>query len=823
MPVVFSTTTGIMIETGSNYVFTVVDGATTPQKVRIGTGGGSALQGNGLLTAPSSPGIIFPPSNFRGDFYTVTEIGQKAFQYYIMNEVRFHPSITHIRANAFKNVQGISTIHIPVNIDIDVYAFYEMVPASASSATVTILVEGTIGSTAYNDWIGINGQGKFKFSVLHGGSLIYDEGLVYQYSIININGTSKAQITGSNNNSNLTEVVEIPGSVVDNGVTYTVVSIGDNALKDSRIEHLILPTTITSIGENALEGVGTLINVTYQTISNVETIGGNAFRNTSITSFNVPITMTSIGAGAFSNIGTLTSLTFTPGRSVDLTIGQDAFVSTAITSVSFPETVTSIGSEAFGYMPNLRLISIYNNTGLVTSSLSSFNGLPNHTVVIVYGLNDSSLVGSREELTNWKTINENAFNLSPTAPADAYIKIVTNNGHLKLYTHNNVSYIVSVIGDGSDNNIRIGNNTTIPGNGLAFPHLTYDSISIPTTAPIKIGASIEDFNVTKIGAHAFSYVDMSSVTIPSGITHVGSSAFYSASLNSLTFEETLDLNYSSTSSLIEIGVKAFMNAFQGETLTTITIPRNVETIKNNAFRRCFSIKQVSLSSSINIGGNAFRSMAPNLRILVTNTQTAMDLSVWRSVNESNFSSKDASDVRFIPYYEGVISSVCFPAGTPIVTDQETIIIEKICVDRHTVGGNRIVAITRTTTEDECLIRVDPDALGKNIPSIPTIMSCMHSVLFMGDMIPVYKLANLEKVYKIPYTPGTLLFNVLLDIPSKMVINNMTVETLHPNNGISKFTRALLEVSDEGDRAEMMYAYNTRASELGVFTNMKHRL
>ena len=830
MPVVFSTTSGIMIETGSNYVFTVVDSTATPQTVRIGTGGGTALQGNGLLTAPSSPGIISPPGNFRGKFYTVTKIGQKAFMGIYINNLILHPGLDEIAANAFKNIQGILTIKIPYSIqNIANYAFYQMTP----STQVTIIVEGTLGSTAYNSWLSANGGGTNKFTV-SSGALEYVEGVLFFYSIIA--GTNNVQITGSNNNDNLTGTCEIPESVVVGGVTYTVVSIGDNAFIGSQIEQLFLPTTITSIGNSAFKDVTTLTIVTYRTISTVETIGSNAFQNTSINEVIVPITMTSIGAGAFSNIGTLTLLSFTPGRSVDMTmtIGDTAFKSTAFTSVSFPNTVTSIGSEAFADIPNLRMIGVHKHTVLSKDSLpntntymntSTFSRLSNHTTVIVYGLSTSSVVESRAGLSDWQTNYETAFNLSFTAPDDAYIKFVTESGHIILFSFEGVFYVINIIGTGSDQKARIGNNTTSPGNGLAFPHLQYnDSISIPESCSrINIGGTNTTYSITKIGAHAFSYVDMSSVTIPSGITHVGSSAFYSASLNSLTFEETLDLNYSSTSSLIEIGVKAFMNAFQGETLTTITIPRNVETIKNNAFRRCFSIKQVSLSSSINIGGNAFRSMAPNLRILVTNTQTAMDLYVWRSVNESNFSSKDASDVRFIPYYEGVMSSVCFPAGTPIVTDQETIIIEKICVDRHTVGGNRIVAITRTTTEDECLIRVDPDALGKNIPSIPTIMSCMHSVLFMGDMIPVYKLANLEKVYKIPYTPGTLLFNVLLDIHSKMVINNMTVETLHPNNGISKFTRALLEVSDEGDRAEMMYAYNTRATELGVFTNMKHRL
>ena len=103
------------------------------------------------------------------------------------------------------------------------------------------------------------------------------------------------------------------------------------------------------------------------------------------------------------------------------------------------------------------------------------------------------------------------------------------------------------------------------------------------------------------------------------------------------------------------------------------------------------------------------------------------------------------------------------------------------------------------------------------------MSCAHAVMYEGSMIPAVTLVSLEGVSKIPYTRGTPLYNVLLNNHSKMMINNMCVETLHPNNGVAKLTRALLETKDEGDCAEMIFNYNTRASELGIFTNIKHKL
>jgi hypothetical protein len=843
MPVVFSTVydssqtiSGIMIETGSDYVFTVIAPATDLQKVRIGTGGGSAsAERNGMRNTPSSTETIEPPNTFRGGFYSVTVIGQKAFQGITIQGLIIHPAVTDILAHAFKNVVGIATISISQNTAIANSAFSLM---NIGNTTLTVTVEDLTSAQEFTEWKNTNAlsnSGKFSKTTTtsSGGTIVYTEGVVIQYDIIN---SSTITITGTNINSGL-----VGNRIIRDMIGgLPVTAIANDAFIGSQLVSISFPSTLLTIGARAFQNVDTLTTVTYynsatsSATSSVTSIGANAFENTSITKFVVPITMTSIGAGAFYNIGTLTLLSFTTGRNVNMTIGDTAFKSTAITSVSFPETVTSIGSEAFADISNLRMIGVYKDTSLSKDSnlntntymnTSTFTRLSNHTTVIVYGLSSSSVVDSRYDLSAWKTEYETAFNLSFTAPDDAYIKFVTNSGHIILQSFEGVFYIINVIGTGSDQKARIGNNTTIPGNGLAFPHLQYnDSLSLPATcSTINIGGTTETYSITKIGTHAFSYVNMSGVVIPSRITHIGSSAFYDTSLTSMTFNEVMETQWDSNSELVEIGSKAFMNAFNGTSHVTISIPRNVETIKTNAFRNNNALSQVSLNRLTIIDTNAFRNMASNSRVLVINSPELEMLHSWRITNKMKFSTVDGSEMRFIPYYGGVTSSVCFPAGTPVDTDQGLMDIDKICVENHTIGGSRIVAVTRTVSEDECLVRFESGSLAVGIPSAPTEMSCMHSVLYKGDMTPSFILANMNKATKVPYTRGTFLFNVLLDTHSKMMINNMTAETLHPDNGVAKFTRALLAVSDEGDRAEMMYNYNRRAAELGVFTSIKHRL
>jgi len=81
-----------------------------------------------------------------------------------------------------------------------------------------------------------------------------------------------------------------------------------------------------------------------------------------------------------------------------------------------------------------------------------------------------------------------------------------------------------------------------------------------------------------------------------------------------------------------------------------------------------------------------------------------------------------------------ISNVCFPAKTPITTDQGIIPIEQINPLKHTIRNKQIVAITQTITEDKYLVCFEKNALGNNIPCEKTIISKNHLIMNKGKMI-----------------------------------------------------------------------------------------
>ena len=132
-----------------------------------------------------------------------------------------------------------------------------------------------------------------------------------------------------------------------------------------------------------------------------------------------------------------------------------------------------------------------------------------------------------------------------------------------------------------------------------------------------------------------------------------------------------------------------------------------------------------------------------------------------------------------------ISNICFLKNTPITTDQGIIPIEKINPSIHTINNKRIIAITKTISQDKYLICFGKHSLGFNCPNKKTIMSKDHKILYKGEMIEAYQFLDLyDKVTKVEYN-GEILYNVLMDDYGKMKINKMICETLHPKNIIAQ--------------------------------------
>jgi len=151
------------------------------------------------------------------------------------------------------------------------------------------------------------------------------------------------------------------------------------------------------------------------------------------------------------------------------------------------------------------------------------------------------------------------------------------------------------------------------------------------------------------------------------------------------------------------------------------------------------------------------------------------------------------------------SNVCFPAKTPVLTNCGYVNIEEIDPAVHTIRNKKIVAITKTVAYDKNLVRIAKHALGHLYPEKTTFISQNHKVFCQGQMVKAKHLVDDCNITLVPYN-GQVLYNVLLAEHEKMQVNNLIVETLHPEHKVAKLYRILKNV-DAAHHGKMIALFN----------------
>ena len=180
----------------------------------------------------------------------------------------------------------------------------------------------------------------------------------------------EAEVAWNPNGNGYSESVEIPESVMNDGVEYKVTSIGDGAFSYCHdLTSVTIPNSVTSIGAYAFKYCESLTSITIP--NSVTSIGASTFEGCSgLTSVTIPNSVTSIGNEAFYNCGGLLSVTI-PNSVTD--IGSSAFRGcSGLTSVTIGNSVTSIGSEAFRGCYELTSVTIPNSVTSIGSSAFIF-------------------------------------------------------------------------------------------------------------------------------------------------------------------------------------------------------------------------------------------------------------------------------------------------------------------------------------------------------------------------------------------------------------------------------------------------------------------
>ena len=124
-----------------------------------------------------------------------------------------------------------------------------------------------------------------------------------------------------------------------------------------------------------------------------------------------------------------------------------------------------------------------------------------------------------------------------------------------------------------------------------------------------------------------------------------------------------------------------------------------------------------------------------------------------------------------------ISDICFPAGEFVLTNEGYVDIKYLTPSKHKINEKSIKRISKTKTREKYLVQIEKNALGTNQPNKTTLVSQKHQVLFNRGWFCAGKLTSLDFITNVPYK-DQVLYNVELETPDTMMVNNMIVETLN---------------------------------------------
>lgn len=339
----------------------------------------------------------------------------------------------------------------------------------------------------------------------------------------------------------------IPATVENEGVTYTVTAIGDGAFKWKSAASITLPNTIDTLRANAFN----TCSVPSLTLpASVRCIGDYCFDGCKFTSFVVPENVDSIGNSAFFTCRNLTSITLPAGLKK---LGRSVFYSCALESITLPAGLTEIPYSTFQSCTQLKEVNIQSDITKVgdlaflkCAALKSIN-LPASVTSIGY---EAFCNSGLESFTLPKGVTELGEEFIANAPVSTFA-IEEGNAGFALY--DGAIY-------GKDKRILYA----VPVKGIS-------------------SFKVQDGCVGVYGG-AFSQCEATEVTLPEGMLALDDFAFCEAKVEKINLPNTIQL----------IGEQCFA----GTQLTDVVIPEDTKVIYEAAFALCPNLKTVTLPKGL---------------------------------------------------------------------------------------------------------------------------------------------------------------------------------------------------------------------------------
>ena len=495
-------------------------------------------------------------------------------------------------------------------------------------------------------------------------------------------------------------------SLVSLDLGKSIQSIESAVIYNAPITSLVIPNSVTSIGDSFLSSGLTSVTIPYNV-----TMGTNAFGSTALTQvcgvdvtdypdvnglmdvdqsiqeqcaspdcpdgisdvpwcfvcsgcscvdanghLEIPDGTTSVANNEYENCAGLQTVNIPPSVT---SIGDYAFKGTGLTSVTIPNSVISIGQWAFA-VNSLASVSL---GSVQTLGRAAFSDISASSIVI-----PSSLTHADPFAFYASKLSNVTFEGNPLYIFDSMFRGCLDLTSISL--PNSLKYIETYAFKQSGIvNVTIPSEVQYLGKE-AFAYTPLESIQFLGSLSLDMGC----FRSTAFTSFVFPYF-----------------AGYMSNINAFMFRDCVNL----TSITIQNGIKTInMGAFDNTGITSVVIPNTVETIEADAFKNSALIS-VTLHDATTINSQSFAG-SPLEQVCGVNVSTIPFVSSLSSVNQ-NTQDQCASPECPVDIYEKIWCNSTQPTTT---TEAPTTTTEATTTEATTTEATTTEATTTEATTTE---------------------------------------------------------------------------------------------------------------------------
>ena len=396
------------------------------------------------------------------------------------------------------------------------------------------------------------------------------------------------------------------------------------------LAYVDVASDLTYVGESAFASCEQLVSIYLGNL--LEEISSFAFSNCkALTSVVVPSTVTRIGDSAFFNCASLSQLELHEGLSE---ICADAFAEcSSLKSLTIPSSVSNVSVGAFAncMIEDLTMPQVFGN--YLAFIFGGLNGYGDNYII------PSTLVSVTITDSN---VPEYAFsqcsNIQTVTIGNAAVVYDNAFSYCSSLTQVNLPETLTSIGENAFYNCSSLSQIELPSSLTNIAQSVFSSCS-------ALESIVIPSSVTSIGSGAFSYCyGIKEINLPSAYGDSFSNLFgYSmpSELKKITFgSTTVPSNYFSGWSNVEeivlentteIGSYAFNSCYS---LKSITLPSTLTTINDWAFSYCSSLSSVVLPSSLSvIRAYAFYNCPSLMSIVLPSSLTSIESEAFANCNK----------------------------------------------------------------------------------------------------------------------------------------------------------------------------------------------